>query len=288
MDLARRYEDWSDRANTRYGEGPLCYAGRYQQRSEREISPKAHYSKISNIYNNTEINEDTYYDNNNIIIYNICNTIPYNNCINNETKDEINLKKRYISENDLENSNKFININDTAVHEGINITKLNLNNYNDDSNANTIFTDNSNCIKFKIIRLVLSSNYGNNNSIGLTGLEFYDKNNKLINIETAETIGALPKDLHTIYNDENDNRIFENIFNGENNTDDSFNMWLTLFNSKKKEKSLPYIELSFNEIIYLSKIKFFNYNKINQLDKCLKTVDLFFDNKFYGQIYLRQ
>ena len=257
-------------------------------KSEREISPKAHYSKISNIYNNTEINEDTYYDNNNIIIYNICNTIPYNNCINNETKDEINLKKRYISENDLENSNKFININDTAVHEGINITKLNLNNYNDDSNANTIFIDNSNCIKFKIIRLVLSSNYGNNNSIGLTGLEFYDKNNKLINIETAETIGALPKDLHTIYNDENDNRIFENIFNGENNTDDSFNMWLTLFNSKKKEKSLPYIELSFNEIIYLSKIKFFNYNKINQLDKCLKTVDLFFDNKFYGQIYLRQ
>ena len=99
--------------------------------------------------------------------------------------------------------------------------------------------------------------------------------------------------MHTIYNIENDNRIFENIFNGENNTDDSFNMWLTLFDNNKKENnqlnhSLPYIELSFNKMIFLSKIKFYNYNQINQLDKCLKTVDIFLDNKFFAKINLRQ
>ena len=108
------------------------------------------------------------------------------------------------------------------LNEAINLNKFNINNCNEESKNNTIpidnnFNLNSNYIKFKIIRMVLSSNYGHNNSIGLTGLEFYDINNKLINIETAETIGALPKDLHTIFNDPNDNRIFENIFNGENN-----------------------------------------------------------------------
>ena len=262
-------------------------------KSERNISPKAHFIKTSNIYNNTEINEDAYYDNNNNIIeYNACNTIPYNkyNENDNELKDEIYIRERFISESDLDKTN---------IHEGINLNKLNLNNYIDSSKFTSIYQEekenndiNMNYVQFKIIRMILSSNYGNNNSIGLTGLEFYDKNNKLINIEIAETIGALPKDLHTVYNDENDNRIFENIFNGENNTDDSFNMWLTLFDSNKnnneKNTVLPYIELSFKEMIYLSKIKFYNYNHINQLDKCLKTVDIFLDNKFFAKIHLRQ
>ena len=254
-------------------------------KSERNISPKEQLIKISNMYNNTEINEDTYCGNNNIIIYNICNTIPYNNYNdNNDAKEEIYIKERCISDNDLEQSNNNMNPNNTKlIHEGINLNKLNLNNIINDSKINQNF------IKFKIIRLVLSSNYGHNNNIGLTGLEFYDNNNQLINIETAETIGALPKDLHTVYNDPNDNRIFENIFNGENNSDDSFNMWLTSYdNEHKSEKTLPYIELSFNKMIYLSKIKFYNYNHINQLDKCLKTVDIFFDNKYYDKITLRQ
>ena len=258
-------------------------------KSERYLSPKQHLIKNSNIYNNTEINEDTYYDNNNnIFIYNICNTIPYNDYNENEIKEEKYKNDKYVSNNDLDQSN---------IHQGINLAKLNLNNnyYNNSSRLNSIYPEEKedNFIKFKIIRLVLSSNYGHNSHIGLTGLEFYDINNKLINIETADTIGALPKDLHTIYNIENDNRIFENIFNGENNTDDSFNMWLTLFDKNKKEnnqlnRSLPYIELSFNKIIYLSKIKFYNYNQINQLDKCLKTVDIFLDNNFFAKINLRQ
>jgi len=257
-------------------------------KSERYLSPKQHLVKTSNIYNNTDINEDTYYDNNNnIFIYNICNTIPYNDSNENEIKEEACKKDKYISNNDLTQS---------KIHQGINLTKLNLNNYyyNNSSQLNSIFPEEpeNNFIKFKIIRLVLSSNYGHNSQIGLTGLEFYDTNNQLIDIETAETIGALPKDLHTIYNLENDNRIFENIFNGENNTDDSFNMWLTLFNKQKENNqlnfSLPYIELSFNKMIYLSKIKFYNYNQLNQLDKCLKTVDIFLDNNFFAKIHLRQ
>ena len=65
-------------------------------------------------------------------------------------------------------------------------------------------------------------------------------------------------------------------------------MWSTLIIPNKCIKDLPYIELSFNETIFLSKIRFHNFNKINQLDKCLKTVDIFLDYKFYKRIYLRQ
>ena len=150
------------------------------------------------MYNNTEINEDTYYDNNNIIIYNICNTIPYNNYNEiNEAKDEIYIKERCISDNDLEQSNNNnTNINNSkSIHEGVNLNKLNLNNIINNTKIN------SNLIKFKIIRLVLSSNYGHNNSIGLTGLEFYDSNNELIrsNQDIYNIIGRNSK-LDDIYN----------------------------------------------------------------------------------------
>ena len=46
--------------------------------------------KASNIHNNTEINEDTYYDtNNNIFNYNFCNTIAYSNYNENDNDNEI-------------------------------------------------------------------------------------------------------------------------------------------------------------------------------------------------------
>ena len=235
-------------------------------------------------YNNTEIDDKNY---NNNIGKNICKTITYNN--DNNYKNNIFIRERFISDNNIREVNN-LNIIRESIHKGINLNKFNLNNYksnyNNDNDEEELNNNNSSYIKFKRIRLVLSSNYGHPNFIGLTGIEFYDIKNKLLDIETAETIGAMPKDLHTIYNNDNDNRIFENIFNGENNVDDSYNMWVTLLNNSNKE--YPYIELSFNDYIYLSKIKFFNYNKKNELDICAKTIDIFIDNKYYNTIHLRQ
>ena len=262
--------------------------------SVRNISKKNYvYKNIDNYqlinYNNTEI-EENYNFNNKIIDGSICNTIAYNN--NNDfEKKNVYMRERFISDNNISRENNINVINENDVHKGININKFNLNNYKiKDTNFSLeeeeINNINSPLIKFKRIRLVLSSNYGNPNFIGLTGLEFYDKNNKLIDIETAQTIGAMPKDLYTIYNNENDYRIFENIFNGENNVNDPYNMWVTLFTTPNKE--FPYIELSFNNYIYLSKINIFNYNKKNELDKCAKTIEIFLDNKYYNTIHLIQ
>jgi hypothetical protein len=154
------------------------------------------------------------------------------------------------------------------------------------SNNNSINKNYSlNYIEFNKIRLVLTSNYGHQKYIGLTGIEFYDLKDKLINIESASSVGALPKDLRTIYNDNEELRIFENVFNNYNNTNDVDNMWVTKFNKK-----FPYsfIEIYFEEKIKISKIKIFNYNQKDQLQIGVKTLDIFLDDKFYKKINIRQ
>ena len=155
---------------------------------------------------------------------------------------------------------------------------------------NHIFNQEQKYVKFEDICLVFISNYGHKEYVGLTGIEFIDNKGKIINIEKAKTIGALPKDLYTIYNDEKEKRIFENVFNGDNNTTDISNMWVTklINNNSNSLLSHSYIELSFYDKICLSKIKIYNYNDKNNLDICAKEIKLFLDNKYYGTIILRQ
>ena len=140
-------------------------------------------------------------------------------------------------------------------------------------------------ISFNKIRLEITQNYGNRKNVGLTGIEFYNLDNELIEIETAETIGALPKDLRTIYDDENDDRIFENVFNGINNTDDETNMWLT---SLKNEENPPFIELFFREVVFINRIKIYNFNKKGELEKCAKCINIYLDDEYYDTFYLYQ
>ena len=121
-------------------------------------------------------------------------------------------------------------------------------------------------ISFNKIRLEITQNYGNRKNVGLTGIEFYNLENELIEIETAETIGAMPKDLRTIYDDENDDRIFENVFNG----------------------IPPFIELYFRDIIFIKRIKIYNFNKKGELEKCAKCICIYLDDEYYDCFYLYQ
>ena len=127
-------------------------------------------------------------------------------------------------------------------------------------------------ILFQNIRINILSNYGNKSFVGLTGLNLIDMHNQIIDIKTAVSIVALPKDLRTIYENKNDNRIFENIFNDTNNTIDENNMWLTVTNP------LPYIEINFEKPMTLSKIEVWNYNEALSLDKGTKEIEIMFDS----------
>ena len=181
---------------------------------------------------------------------------------------------------DSENNNNDINNNEIN-----NENNINMNDYN---NGNYFLNNNDidkNYIEFNKINIFLKSNYGHRKYIGLTGIIFIDDKNEKIDIEKAETIGALPKDLRTEYNDDSDNRIFENVFNGINNTNDADNMWVTKF---KKKDNPPYMELIFEEKIKLSKIIIYNYNQRDKLEIGTKIIDLYIDNYFYKTIYLTQ
>ena len=122
------------------------------------------------------------------------------------------------------------------------------------------------------IRINILTNYGNQLSVGLTGINLIDNNLNQINIKSAKYFLASPKDLRTVYEYENDHRIFENLFNQINNTNCENNMWLTLISHK------PYIEIYFDKAINLSKIEIWNFNAPNSLDNGVREIEIIFDD----------
>ena len=211
------------------------------------------------------------------------------NSMNNKNKTA---KKEYYINNDINNDIDNILTNNIDINtynqEDESFSKINLNNDNmDNYDNNNIYTNTKspNYIEFNKIRFIISSNYGHHKYVGLTGIELFNVKGEPINIETALTIGALPKDLRTLYNDEKENRIFENVFNKINNTNDSDNMWVTKL---KKNNPLPFIELYFKEKLRISKIRIYNYNERDKLNIGAKTIELYLDDEYYNTIYLKQ
>ena len=199
------------------------------------------------------------------------------NSVNNKKNNII--KKLYELNNDLD-INSYKNKEES-------FSNINLNNDNIDNIDNNIYNNIQllNYIEFNKIRFIISSNYGHHKYVGLTGIELFNVKGEPINIESALTIGALPKDLRTLYNDEKENRIFENVFNKINNTNDSDNMWVTKL---KKNNPLPFIELYFKEKLRISKIRIYNYNERDKLNIGAKTIELYLDDEYYNTIYLKQ
>jgi hypothetical protein len=189
-------------------------------------------------------------------------------------------------------NNNFLDMN-SSNHEEESLLNINTDNLDNNNNNNlynnginpTDAIEAPNFIEFNKIRFIISSNYGHHKYVGLTGIELFNVKGEPINIESALTIGALPKDLRTLYNDEKENRIFENVFNKNNNTNDSDNMWVTKL---KKNNPLPFIELYFKDILRISKIRIYNYNERDKLNIGAKTIELYLDDEYYNTIYLKQ
>ena len=250
---------------------------------------------------------------------NIENNIFFKTCQeNNNLNDNLNLfpnKYKDLSNNNFSNLNlytnelidkeKEINFSKTLKNSNNTTSKLFLNSYNSASDdCNNLFRTSvgyrgfpdfinlsqpneesqKNYVELNKISIYLKSNFGHKKYIGLTGIIFFDENNEKIDIEKAKAIGALPKDLRTIYNDDSDNRIFENLFNGINNTNDCDNMWVT----RIKKNEIPYFELFFEEKIKLSKIIIYNYNQKDRLEIGTKEIEIYIDNYFFHKFNLIQ
>ena len=214
--------------------------------------------------------------------------------LSNTNFSNLNLYTSELIENEKE-----INFSKTLKNNQNNSSKLFLNSYNSAyDDCDNLFRTSvgygglpksqvqtfENFVELNKISIYLKSNFGHKKYIGLTGIIFLDENNEQIDIEKAKAIGALPKDLRTIYNDDSDNRIFENLFNGINNTNDSDNMWVT----RIKKNDIPYFELFFEDKIKLSKIVIYNYNQKDRLEIGTKEIDIYIDNYFYQKYNLIQ
>ena len=195
-----------------------------------------------------------------------------------------NIKQIILEENDNNNSNSLINENNPLKQDYCSENKISILSLSENQNM-LLFTRNNAgntlpYILFQRIRINILSNYGNKLFVGLAGLNLIDMYNEKINIESAISIGAYPKDLKTVYQNENDNRIFENIFNGINNTVDENNMWLTVINND------PCIEICFEKPMTLSKIQIWNYNEALNLDRGTKEIEIMFDSDENRKYYI--
>ncbi len=242
----------------------------------------------SSITHNNLINSENEleYNNNNNNNNNTTNKNDFSKTSKNP-KTNINIDKGMQSNS----SNSLILVGSGNPYTSLNNNEMKNNNFNSPNNKlniNSLCSNTNSLIEnkkieylsCKRIKIVLRASYGDNEYIGLTGIQFFDKNEEPINIEKAKTIGALPKDINTVMNNCGDPRIFENVFNLINQTNDDNYMWLTIYNSA----SPPYIEISYEDFIHISTIKFWNYNKTGDLHRGVKIIDLILDEDYKNQL----
>ena len=167
--------------------------------------------------------------------------------------------------NNLSNFHNFKNMTNTIRDS------QNEDNYENSSNNYEL------CDKIKI---KLIENYGNRDYIGLSGIEFYDNNNKLINIlENKKNIRINESVVNA-----REKKILFNLFNNKNDTTDPQYMFLTT-------NINAFITIEFKHSLKISKIIFYNYNNNIYKECATKGILLYFyynkkSNKIKHPFYL--
>lgn len=204
----------------------------------------------------------------------------------NETYDRDNYENNYLLFNEntninknTENINSFINfINNEKIIRHNKMSSLSLKR-NENNKNKKIKIDYQICDKIKI---QLISNYGNSKYIGLSGIEFYNENNFLIDINS--NVNNIKINQPIINNKQK--KLINNLFNGKNDTKDSKYMFLTKNNQ-------AFIEIEFKQKLKIKKIIFYNYNDEVYKDCSTKKISLtFYKNnkpeKYIKLIYLNK
>ena len=191
----------------------------------------------------------------------------------------INIKSFYIS---MDNTD--INKRKLVCSKTLNLNKIennnsNINNLKHLNNNNTLMSSridetldnlNKNYVLCDSLKIKLLDNYGNKDYIGLSGIQLYDNNNKLINIvENKKDI----KINETIINLK-EKKILYNLFNNKNDTINPKYMFLTT-------NINAFINIEFKQCLKISKIIFYNYNNNIYKDCATKVIfiDFYINNK---------
>ena len=156
--------------------------------------------------------------------------------------------------NKIENNNN--NINNLKHVNNNTLRNIQINESSDNLNKNYVLCDK--------IKIKLLDNYGNKDYIGLSGIQIYDNNNKLINIIQNKKDIKINEAIINL----KEKKILYNLFNNKNDTINPKYMFLTT-------NLNAFINIEFKQVFKISKIIFYNYN--NNIYKDCATKGIFID-----------
>ena len=234
-------------------------------KNKKEVKRNNNFDRDSPLLNDKNVFSPPSYNNNKSFINSIykknnhinilISSKKNNNTINND--EEINEKKR-----------KYYNRKETYDRDSDNNINLNF-----DSFINKSITMNQRRPKLENvdyqicdkIKIKLLSNYGNSKYIGLSGIEFYNEIDYLIDINLY--INFIKTNQKVMNNKQK--KLLYNLFNGKNDSIDPQYMFLT-----KNDEA--FIEIDFKKKIKIKKIIIYNYNS-NLFKNCgTKKISLIF------------
>ncbi|KRX09164.1 hypothetical protein PPERSA_08880 [Pseudocohnilembus persalinus] len=142
------------------------------------------------------------------------------------------------------------------------------------------------------IKMSILSTYGDIFYVGLNGIEILDhQGNPVIqNKQIKFQIAAEPSSINIIPGHENDIRTIDKLVNGQNETQDDRNMWLTPLVSKKDQdqddKKINAIFLYLEQPVIISAIKFWNYTKTP--NRGVKEIEISLDDHIIYKGYIKK
>jgi hypothetical protein len=107
-----------------------------------------------------------------------------------------------------------------------------------------------------VFKFVLSSTLGDVHYVGLNGIELYDMDEKLIELE-PRNLQSVPRDVSSLVSCQGDIRVLENLINGVNDNTLDENIWLAPFTPGRS--NILYV--IFEQPTAISLVKIWNYGK---------------------------
>ena len=189
----------------------------------------------------------------------------------------INIKSFYISiDNYVINKGKYLFSKMAQFNKNENNNNINnLKCVNNNSLRNSRINESSenyykNYVLCDRLKIKLLDNYGNNDYIGLSGIQFYDNNNQLINIIQNKKDIKINEAIINL----KEKKILYNLFNNKNDTINPKYMFLTT-------NMNAFINIEFKQSLKISKIIFYNYNNNIYKDCATKgiLIEFYINNK---------
>jgi len=123
-----------------------------------------------------------------------------------------------------------------------------------------------------VVEVNILETWGDLYYVGLTGIELYNEKNQKISFKVTSS----PKDLNCLPGYTGDYRTVDKLIDGINNTTDDKHMWLIPYTKNKNHR----ITMTLPKSMYISEIKFFNYNKsLEDTYRGAKTFTISVNNK---------